>query len=51
MSKTLKISDELSLPLDAVTQTLVVYGGKGMGKTNFGGVLCEELYAPTSASA
>lgn len=32
-----------TLPVDAVTSTLVVYGGKGMGKTNFGSVLAEEL--------
>lgn len=31
------------LPPDAVTSTLVGYGGKGMGKTNFGSVLVEEL--------
>jgi len=31
------------LPTDVVTSTLVVYGGKGMGKTNFGSVLAEEL--------
>jgi hypothetical protein len=39
----LRISEELSLPLDAVTSTLIIYGGKGMGKTNFGSVLIEEL--------
>lgn len=39
----LKISDELGLPRDAVTSTFVVYGGKGMGKTNFGSVFAEEL--------
>lgn len=39
----LKISPDLKLPLDAVTQTIVVYGGKGMGKTNFGSVFAEEL--------
>lgn len=33
----------LELPEDAVTQTMVVYGGKGMGKTVFGAVLAEEL--------
>lgn len=43
MSKQLHISADLSLPLDAVTRTFVVYGGKGKGKTNFGSVLCEEL--------
>lgn len=39
----LRISDDLSLPEDAVTRTFVVYGGKGKGKTNFGSVLVEEL--------
>lgn len=39
----LGISKDLALPLDAVTQTQVVYGGKGMGKTNFGSVFVEEL--------
>jgi len=41
----LKISKDLSLPLDAVTSTLVVYGGKGMGKTNLASVLVEEFAA------
>jgi hypothetical protein len=40
----LKLGPTLQFPAtDAVTQTLVVYGGKGMGKTNFGVVLAEEL--------
>jgi len=39
----IRISDDLALPVDTVTSTLVVYGGKGMGKTNFGSVLVEEL--------
>lgn len=43
--KTLNISDQLSLPSDVVTQTIVVYGGKGMGKTNFLVVVAEELAA------
>jgi hypothetical protein len=43
--KRLHISDDLALPIDAVTSTLVVYGGKGMGKTNLGSVIMEELYA------
>lgn len=42
-SQQLQISSDLSLPLDTVTSTVVVYGGKGMGKTNLGGVLVEEL--------
>lgn len=39
----LHISRALSLPADAVTSTIVVYGGKGMGKTNFASVLVEEF--------
>lgn len=31
------------LPADTVTSTIVVFGGKGMGKTNLGSVLVEEL--------
>lgn len=45
MTRNLKISGDLSLPSDTVTSTIVVYGGKGMGKTNFGSVLVEELVA------
>jgi hypothetical protein len=41
--KKLQISPDLSLPPDAATSTLVVYGGKGMGKTNFASVLVEEF--------
>lgn len=41
----LKISPTLSLPTDAVTSTIVVYGGKGMGKTNLASVLVEEFAA------
>jgi uncharacterized protein len=39
----LHIGEGLLLPKDVVTATTVVYGGKGMGKTNFGSVLVEEL--------
>jgi len=39
----MKIAPNLSLPLDAVTSTIVVYGGKGMGKTNLASVLVEEF--------
>lgn len=42
-SRVLRISPDLSFPTDVVTSTTVVYGGKGMGKTNFGSVLVEEL--------
>jgi NAD(P)-dependent dehydrogenase (short-subunit alcohol dehydrogenase family) len=45
MQRSLHISTTLSLPQDTVTSTLIVYGGKGMGKTNFGSVLVEELTA------
>jgi hypothetical protein len=39
----LHIAEDLTLPAETVTSTVVVYGGKGMGKTNFGSVLVEEL--------
>ena len=35
----LRLSPDLTIPEDVVTSTVVVYGGKGMGKTNFGSVL------------
>jgi hypothetical protein len=41
----LHIADKLKLPVDTVTATIIVYGGKGMGKTVLGAVLCEELAA------
>jgi hypothetical protein len=43
MNSRLKISDDVSLPRDFVTSTDIVYGGKGMGKTNLGSVLVEEM--------
>lgn len=39
----LHVSDKLTFPPDAQTSSFVVLGGKGMGKTNFGSVFCEEL--------
>jgi DNA helicase HerA-like ATPase len=36
---------EFKLPLDAQTQTLIIYGGKGMGKSSCATVLAEELSA------
>ena len=42
-ARALRVSPDLALPLDTVTSTLVVYGGKGMGKTNVAAVLVEEL--------
>jgi hypothetical protein len=44
-ARKLHVSPALALPQDVVTSTLIVYGGKGMGKTNFGSVLVEELAA------
>ncbi|MDO8477748.1 MAG: hypothetical protein Q7W02_16430 [Candidatus Rokubacteria bacterium] len=35
----------LSLPLDALTQTFVVFGKRGSRKTSFGVRLAEQLYA------
>lgn len=40
--KHLHVSDDLNLPPEFVTSTAVIYGGKGMGKTNLGSVLVEE---------
>lgn len=44
-ARKLHISPQLALPQDTVTSTMIVYGGKGMGKTNFGSVLAEECAA------
>jgi hypothetical protein len=33
----------LALPRDAVTSTMVVYGGKAMGQANLGSVMVEEM--------
>lgn len=43
MKPTLKISDDLSLPMDAVTQTFADLGIRGSGKTNTGVVMMEEM--------
>src|SRR5437879_4784738 len=39
----LQIANNLSLPVDAVTQTFAILGIRGSGKTNTGVVLAEEL--------
>lgn len=44
-ARKLHVSPDLLLPQDVQTSTEVVYGGKGMGKTNFGSVLAEELHS------
>lgn len=58
MSKTLKIAPNLSLPLEAVTQTFAIMAKRGTGKTHTASVLAEEMlkqgqpivvYDPTSA--
>lgn len=41
-ARVLRISPTLSLPTEFVTSTTAVFGGKGMGKTNLGGVMVEE---------
>jgi uncharacterized protein len=41
--KNLDISPDLKIPQDIVTSTTIIYGGKGMGKTNLGSVIVEEL--------
>src|SRR3990167_2477394 len=45
MRRHLRVAEKLHFPPDAVTSTLVIYGGKGMGKTNLGSVYIEELVA------
>lgn len=39
----LRISTDLALPLDAITQTFCIFGKRGSGKTNGATVLVEEL--------
>lgn len=43
MTALLSIGKDIKLPPDLVTSTVVVLGGKGMGKTVLGSVLAEEL--------
>lgn len=43
VGRLLRISSTLGLPYDAVTSTLVVYGSKGMGKSNLLAVVLEEM--------
>jgi hypothetical protein len=51
MGKLLHIGPKLTLPADTVTGTLIVYGGKGMGKSVFAAVVCEELSATSARFA
>jgi len=43
--KGLRISEDLVLPLDAVTQTFGILAMRGAGKTNLARVMAEEMYA------
>ena len=43
MSDCLKVSSALSLPLDAVTQSFVILGRRGSGKTSTAKVMAEEM--------
>jgi len=43
MSRQLRIAGNLSLPLDAVTQTFAILGIRGSGKTNTAVVMMEEM--------
>lgn len=43
MSPTLKVSNELSLPIDAITQTFGIVAQRGSGKTYLTAVVCEEF--------
>lgn len=42
-STSLRLSEDLSLPLDAVTQTFALIGQRGVGKTHTASVLIEEM--------
>jgi hypothetical protein len=42
VTKSIRISGSLSLPLDWITLATVVYGARGAGKTSFGRVVAEE---------
>lgn len=44
MTKSLRISDDLTLPLDAVTQTFLVVGKRGSGKSNTAARFVEQLH-------
>jgi hypothetical protein len=41
----LKISDDLSLPLDVITMRIAEYGDSGAGKTTFARLLAEKVHA------
>src|SRR5262245_12978642 len=41
----LKLSNDLSLPIDAVTQTFAILAKRGVGKTHTASVMAEEMLA------
>src|SRR6185295_12566498 len=43
MSKGIKISNSLTLPIEAITSTFAVFGIRGSGKSNLGAVMAEEI--------
>jgi hypothetical protein len=43
MASGLRLADDLALPIDAVTETFLIFGKRGVGKTSTGTVLAEEL--------
>lgn len=42
-ARPIRLSPEVALPLDAVTQTFAILGKRGSGKTNSASVLAEQL--------
>lgn len=44
MTKTLRIAEDLALPLDAATETFAILGKRGSGKSNTAVVLFEEMH-------
>ena len=42
MASELRIADDLALPIDAVTETFLIFGKRGSGKTSTSVVLTEE---------
>lgn len=44
MSRSLKLSESISLPLDAVTQTFLIVGKRGSGKSNTAARFVEQLH-------
>lgn len=47
MKPALRLGAAFYVPIDVVTSTLIVYGGKGMGKTNFGAVCSPKSFLKT----